>query len=189
MEKNYNLFMDGVRFQVHEVISPDKEIDRNYEALCESFKKSLLSDKITKDIRERYVNAIKDFPKYKHCLEAENTIHDKARRFMSLVFSAPIQDVLNPMLDSFEAENLSQKTQAMFTVAFFEVVLRDIEVIQGDGETYSSFYNHDLDCGCASFLRLYYPDFFSIGDYFARYVLWQHISPLMVFRQIDKESL
>lgn len=189
MEKDYTVFIEGAKFNVHEIISPDKEIDRNYEALCESFKKSLLSDKITKYTRECYVDAIKDFPKYKHCLEAENTIHDKARRFMSLVFSTPIQDVLNPMLDRFEAENLSQKTQAMFTVAFFEVVLRDIEVIQGDGKTYLSFYNHDLDCGCASFLRSYNPDFFSIGDYFARYVLWQHISPLMVFRKIDKESL
>lgn len=44
-----------------------------------------------------------------------------------------------------------------------------------------SYFNRDLDCGCASVLKSYFPDGYELGDYLAGYFRTDRVTALHVF--------
>lgn len=78
-------------------------------------------------------------------------------------------------------EKYDEGQLSVFIVAFLESVLRDIEIIKGDGKNRMSYFNLDLDCGCASVLKSYFPDDYALGDYLPRYFLADRVTALHVF--------
>ncbi len=92
---------------------------------------------------------------------------------MNFGLPAPISDATWNMM--------SDDQLSVFIVAFLEGVLRDIEIIKGDGKNRLSYFNRDLDCSCASILKSYFPDDYALGDYLARYFLADRVTALHVF--------
>ncbi|WP_179193634.1 hypothetical protein, partial [Acetobacter orientalis] len=78
-------------------------------------------------------------------------------------------------------EKYGEDQLSVFIVAFLEGVLRDIEIIKGDGKHHLSYFNRDLDCSCASVLKSLFTGDYALGDYLARYFLADRVTALHVF--------
>ncbi len=163
-------------FKVHHIFSPVPNFDNKAQFYVFNFKNFLLSEKIADEIKKSYISELKSFPRYKETLETENTIRVKVDRFVKLIVSPTLGEISKVMEYLIDANDIP-----FFTVAFLEVVLRDIEIIKGDGKHFFSNYNYDLDCACASILRSSFADGFELGDYFARYLIAEKVTPLHMF--------
>lgn len=165
---------------VHHIFSPVEGFDDIAPGYVEDFRTFLQSSGITKTMQESYISALREFQIYPESNELDGTIEEQAYKLLDLYHSDVIQNILDVLFPQI-AKKYGKDQLPVFIVAFLEGVLRDIEIIKGDGKNPMSYFNRDLDCGCASVLKSYFPDDYALGDYLARYFLADKVTALHVF--------
>lgn len=165
---------------VHHIFSPVEGFDDIAPGYVKDYRTFLQSSKITKTMQEAYISALREFPTYPKSTTLDGTIEEQAYKLLDLYYSDTIQNILDVLAPQI-IEKYGKDQLPVFIVAFLEGVLRDIEIIKGDGKNRLSYFNRDLDCSCASILKSYLPDDYALGDYLARYFLADRVTALHVF--------